>query len=120
MAVVKYLISKGADIESRDKQRLTPLHYASKDDQLEVVKYLISIGANIESKALNNKTPLHYAASKGHLAIMKYLISKGANIVAVHFSEYKKTKLTFTPLSLSKLNKHDRNTKYLISIGAVI
>jgi ankyrin repeat protein len=35
---VKYLISKGADINARDKNRNAPLHYASENGHLEVVK----------------------------------------------------------------------------------
>ena len=55
--MVKYFISVGADIESKDQYNNTPLHIASSNSRLEVVKYLISEEANIESKTTENITP---------------------------------------------------------------
>jgi ankyrin repeat protein len=46
---VKYLIEKGADIHSKDKDGRTALMWASGMGHLEVVKYLIEKGADIHS-----------------------------------------------------------------------
>ena len=58
LEVVKYLLDKGANIESKDKKisklfffnGCTPLILASQKGHLEVVKYLLDKGANIEYK----------------------------------------------------------------------
>ena len=62
LEVVKYLIDKGANIESKDNSNFkylfwngyTPLMHASKNIHLEVVEYLIDKGANIEIKTNDN------------------------------------------------------------------
>ena len=75
---VKYLISHGANIESKDTNGVTPLYIASRNGHIEIVKYLISHGANIESKTNQDATPLHFASYKNHLQIVEYLIKHGS------------------------------------------
>ena len=98
MDVVKYLVSKGVNIEAKDKRQQTPLHYACKLEDLSYnlsyVEYLISKGANIEAKDEKNETPLHIASKCGSIDIIKYLISKGAN-------KYPKNKDGKTPYDLA-------------------
>ena len=55
---VKELISKGADIETKDNDDYTPLNIASYKGHLEIVKYLVEQGADIESKDNDGDTPL--------------------------------------------------------------
>jgi len=56
---VKYLVEKGANIESKDNFGCTPLHRASWGGNLDIVKYLVEKGANIESKDNDGCTPLN-------------------------------------------------------------
>lgn len=48
--IVKYLISHGADIESKDIRGYTPLMQATNNNKGKIVEYLISIGANLNEK----------------------------------------------------------------------
>ncbi len=43
--LVKRLISKGADVNAKDKYGKTPLHYADDEGHIYIVMYLISKGA---------------------------------------------------------------------------
>jgi len=62
--MVKFLVSKGADIDDS-------LRSAASAGHLEVVKFLVSTGANVD-----DPKPLNSAASAGHLEVVKYLVSK--------------------------------------------
>ena len=77
---------------------LTPLIYASENEQIECMKYLIDAGANVSQgdnvweivttiKKLfvlfviqNGMTPLLYASHHGNLDSIKYLISAGVEV----------------------------------------
>ena len=48
--VAKVLISKGADVNAKDKHDHTPLYFAAKIDSVEVANLLISKGADINAK----------------------------------------------------------------------
>nr|XP_054775118.1 ankyrin-3-like [Lytechinus pictus] len=75
--VVKYLISKGAEVNKGDYKDVTALHIAAQNGHLDVVRYFISKGAEVKKGNENGWTALHIAAQNGHLDVAKYLISKG-------------------------------------------
>lgn len=58
----------------------TLLHYAAKDNRLEVIEYLVSSGCDINAVDDDEQTPLHKSAMFGHTEAVKLLISKGANV----------------------------------------
>lgn len=57
-AVVKQLLEKDVDLESKDKYSRTPLLYAAEQGHVAVVKQLIEKGADLESKAEYYRSPL--------------------------------------------------------------
>ncbi|EAX97244.1 hypothetical protein TVAG_037510 [Trichomonas vaginalis G3] len=71
LEVVQYLISIGANKETKNNGGWTPLICASDYGYLEVVKYLISVGADKEAK--NNKGKACY--NYGNRDIRNYLSS---------------------------------------------
>ena len=80
---VKSLISKGADVNEKDRAGRTALHYACEKGHTEVVKLLISQGARINvTTAMRASTPLHFAVMRGDRQTIELLLSKGANINA--------------------------------------
>ena len=52
---VNYLIEKGVDVNAKDKNGSTPLHYAAKMANLKVVKLLIEHGADIIENIFYNQ-----------------------------------------------------------------
>jgi ankyrin repeat protein len=97
--IVKYLVEKGADKESKDLSSHTPLHLAAKKGHFEIVKYLVENHVDKESKDYKDETPLHMASENGHFEIVKYLVEKGANIQA---SVYGKTPLDLANIEANK------------------
>jgi ankyrin repeat protein len=82
-AVLRILIEKGADIESRDKQGRTPLLHAVQrlDFNETMINLLLDEGANIESSDSTGRTPLLWALHLGvsWIKIVCLLIKRGAN-----------------------------------------
>lgn len=60
--VVKFLISKGAHVDAKDKYGGTPIHDAISGGNVEIVRTLASNGADMEVKDGYGWTPLWLAA----------------------------------------------------------
>ena len=59
---VEKCVQGGADLEARDKNGLTPLHWAAAfNDDPDVIARLVEVGADPEARSENGSTPLHYA-----------------------------------------------------------
>jgi ankyrin repeat protein len=90
--IVKLLIAKGADINARDKDGITPLFWAARNHQYEVAKLLIAKGADVNTRNNFGNTPLTWAM--GHqeeeeetsltakLLTAELLLAEGANVNA--------------------------------------
>ena len=77
--IVKYLISKGADIHIKNKDGYSALLFSVVYEQYEIAKYLIDNGANIEDSNKDGRTVLAFAVLKENIPFIKYLIEKGVN-----------------------------------------
>lgn len=79
--MVKLLLSKGANVNSRDKDNDTPLHSAAarKDSKL-VCLLLLERGANIHARDKKGNSSLHIASMKQCKEAIITLIDKGADI----------------------------------------
>merc|ERR1719204_2639476 len=58
---------------------LTPLHWAARQDSVDVARLLISRGAKVNAKEEYGRTPLHSAAFNNHLKMAQLLIDNGAD-----------------------------------------
>ena len=76
LQVMKILIDNGANVNAKNKNGLTPLHYAvdvnysSSRNCEKVVKLLMDNGADISIKGNNGLTPLDLATINGYLDVM--------------------------------------------------
>ncbi len=80
--VIRLLIEKGIDINSKTVLGESALHYACmNEDGVDIAKYLIENGANVNAKTVLDATPLHFACEIGAgRQIISLLIEKGAEI----------------------------------------
>jgi ankyrin repeat protein len=58
------VILAGADINQRDDQNQTPLHYAAIHGREPILMVLVKQTAFLDAKDINGMTPLHHVASK--------------------------------------------------------
>jgi hypothetical protein len=79
-AVVKLLLERGAELETKDSNQQTPLLWAAMYGHEAVVKLLLERGAELETKDRYQRTPLSWAASHGHEAVVKLLLERGAEL----------------------------------------
>jgi ankyrin repeat protein len=86
LSIIKFLVSKGANINYRDYDKASSLHHACILGHINIVKYLLIKGINVNYLNVKNRTALHETilsslnnkCNKEH--IIKLLIKHGANI----------------------------------------
>jgi hypothetical protein len=75
--VVKYLIEKGAAVNSKEGTD-SPLLLASMKGFKDVVELLIAAGVHVNARNSFGITPMKYATDRGHTAVVELLMAKGA------------------------------------------
>jgi ankyrin repeat protein/uncharacterized caspase-like protein len=111
--LVKFLISKGADVNIKNNYGETPLQIAADKNNLEIITQLVSHDAEINIKDSSGLTPLDDAIYQGQMETVKYLISKGAEINI-------KDTTGKTPLHYAAIRNKVEISKYLIAKGAEV
>ncbi|KAK0386653.1 hypothetical protein NLU13_6488 [Sarocladium strictum] len=82
-AVMKWLLSQGADTEASSGDRGSAMHSALKSGPgVSSLQLLVEHGANIEATDGHQRTPLLVAAIRGNKTAADWLLDKGANIEA--------------------------------------
>lgn len=61
VSLVKLLVERGADVDSRDSRRLTPLMIAAANAHHDEVVYLLKAGARIDLEDASGKTAREHA-----------------------------------------------------------
>ena len=82
LAIVKLLVSKGADVNGQLPWGYTALMLAARDGYLDVVKYLLENGANVSIKNKGGETALMLAMENDQPEIVILLQRAGARAVA--------------------------------------
>ncbi len=73
------LIKNKIDINKKDKNGYTPLHYAASGGVIEILSLLIQNNANINATTKDNKTPLYLACDYSGVDAVSLLLSKNAD-----------------------------------------
>jgi ankyrin repeat protein len=78
LATMKLLLDNGADANTGNKRKSTPLFWALHDEAK--VRLLLEHGANVNAKSIDGRTPVYQAASMGNaVPVLRLLLEKGAN-----------------------------------------
>ncbi len=78
--IAQLLIEHKANVNSRDKEGMTPLHEATRHHQYDIAQLLLDNGADIDAQTYLDFTPLHYATYKGNDKLIQLFIEKGASL----------------------------------------
>jgi len=76
----KQIIEEGYDVNERDAENVTLLHWASINNRRDIVKYYIGKGAIIDAIGGDlQSTPLHWATRQGHISMVILLMQHRAD-----------------------------------------
>jgi ankyrin repeat protein len=79
IAGVRALLERGADVNGRQADGMTALHWAAYRDDLETVEMLLRAGADASAANRYGVTPLSLACTNGNAAIAELLMKAGAD-----------------------------------------
>lgn len=81
LVMVKALVERGADVNSKGAYNNTPLHNACINyNNVDIVTILLDNGAKIDEKKFDGRTPLDDACYNAHLEVALLLMDRGADI----------------------------------------
>jgi len=80
LKAVEILLKRGAKINVRANEQLTPLHTAARQGDKAMIELLLRHKGHIEARDSNSMTALHHACETGHELVVDFLLQKGASI----------------------------------------
>jgi quinoprotein dehydrogenase-associated probable ABC transporter substrate-binding protein len=107
---VKFLVSKGADVNKADSQGWTPLQSAARQRHDKMIALLIELGADVN---VGEPTPLIAAVMRDHVPSIKVLLEHGADVE-------KPGQESFKPLPLAIAEDKYESAKALLEAGAKV
>ena len=101
------LPQKLSNIDYKDENGNSALHYSCDQGNLKIVEILINANANLNIRSNSQMTPLHLSTKRGFFDITKLLIEHGANIDVIDNEKN-------TPLHYICMNNHIELLKYFL------
>ena len=74
------MLARGAEIEAKDSNKLTPLHKAAWGGHGAAIGLLLDQGADIEARDSECQTPLHIDTRRGYEVAVRLLNRKGEGL----------------------------------------
>ena len=116
LACCRLLLEAGADVNARDAQGDSVLHYiacrCNNAVAIPILRLLIDAGADVNARGKQSKTPLHWAAEyRGSAKAIEFLLRAGAAANAKKDGDN-------TPLNLAIIYKYHRYYPLLLHAGA--
>ena len=122
---VRFLLGKGVDVNSLDRNGLTPLQLAINRrpignadaqaprtrEEVNVVEILLTAGANVEVRGKEGNRPLHLAAKFGRVDVAELLLARGAEVDA-------RNDWDWTPLHFATSQREAAMVELLLEHGA--
>ncbi|KAL3461971.1 ankyrin repeat-containing domain protein [Aspergillus heterothallicus] len=78
--LVAFLLSAGADINTRNRYLATPLHIATIREEIATVDLLLKAGADVNATNQHGETPLHECSRTSSEQILDLLLAAGADV----------------------------------------
>ena len=108
--LVRVLLSKGAEVDAKNRRKETALHLAASEGNEEVVRLLLQNNADVDAKNDFESTPLHLASFEGKEKIARVLLEHNADPNAQ--DQYQDT-----PLHLAAWEGHPKVVDVLLKHG---
>lgn len=110
--VVRLLLEIGAQPESFDIERRSPIHYAAANGHTDIVSLLLARGVNVNLKDKDLWTPLAHAAARGQDLMVQLFLSRSDTSIDIH-DKYRRT-----PLLQAAREGHLEIVKMLLGSGS--
>ena len=77
LEIINLLVKNGCNVNFKDENGMTPLHFASQLGQDDSLEILLNAKANPDVQDKNGKTPLHEAIENGQFNSVQILCEQG-------------------------------------------
>lgn len=111
LEIVRTLLERGADTESRSSYEVTPLHDSAVMNAIDTALLLLDYKANVDAEDIHGGMPLHFAAERNYATMVQHLLDHDAQINA-------KTHEGVTALYLASGNGGQETVEILLRNGA--
>ncbi len=111
LEVMKFLVSKGVDVNLKENNGATALHLACYYGHRDTVEWLIDHGADKDARDGDGSTPIFWAVYGGRKNIVELLIARGSDVNS-------KDDSNFTPLRIAVFRGNKEIIELLIDKGA--
>jgi ankyrin repeat protein len=113
--IVKYLLDRGADIETPSVGGWSPLLSAAESGHSDIVKLLLDRGAIRDKRTEDEFTALYASCQKGHINTVRLLLDRGGRAELNVGNKH-----AWMPVHVAAFNGHTEIVQLLIESGCDI